>query len=346
MKIWFDVLTPKQVLFFEPIIRQLQRKNQVFCTSRNYREAIQLAKIRNLKLVIIGKHGGAEKYGKLSASVQRMDKLSKVIQKFAPKITISFCSPEASRVSYGLGIPHIAFSNAPHAEAVLKLCLPLTQKLLTPWIIPKKEFSKYGIPEKDIIHYKALDESVIVKNSKKIKTKKGTHKKTILFRTYESQAAYIIQTGRKISIESILNEIVKKFPDHKIVVMGRYSTQIKQLKKRFGKKIFVLDKVVDSQKILAKTDVFVGSGGTMTQESALRGIPTISYNIIPGYRDEKFLVKKGLVKIEKNPKKIVLLIEKYLNSNKTQFQKKAEKILSEMEDPYPKLLETIRSVLE
>ena len=316
----------------------------MFCTSRNYREAIQLAKIRNLKLTIIGKHGGAEKYGKLSASIQRMDKLSKRIREFSPKVTISFCSPEAARISYGLGIPHIAFSNAPHAEAVLKLCLPLTQKLLTPWIIPKKEFSRYGISEKDIIHYKALDESVIVKNSKKLKNKKISRKKTILFRTYESQAAYIIQSGNKIKVEPILNEISKKFPEHNVVVMGRYSTQIKQLKKKFGKRISILDKVVDSQKILEKTDVFVGSGGTMTQEAALRGVPTISYNIVLGYRDEKYLVKKGLVKIEKNPKKIANLIEKYLKSDKNQFQKKAVRILSEMEDPYPKLIKTIRSL--
>ena len=41
---------------------------------------------------------------------------------------------------------------------------------------------------------------------------------------------------------------------------------------------------------LAITDVFVGSGGTMTSESALRGIPTISYEGNTQCTIEKYLV--------------------------------------------------------
>ena len=176
MKIWFDILTPKQVLFFEPMIKKLRKKHSVLCTSRNYREAVQLAKIRNLKVHVIGKHGGGERYSKLNESLKRMVGLSKIVKKYSPDLTISLCSPEASRISYGLGIKHIVFSNAPHAEAVMKLSLPFVQKLLTPWIIPKRKFSIYGISEKDIIHYRALDEYIIVK--RKTKTENTTTFKT------------------------------------------------------------------------------------------------------------------------------------------------------------------------
>ena len=120
MKIWFDILTPKQVLFFEPMIKKLRKKHSVLCTSRNYREAIQLAKIRNLKVRVIGKHGGVERYSKLNESLKRMVDLSKIVKKYSPDLTISLCSPEASRISYGLGIKHIAFSNSPHHEKVMK----------------------------------------------------------------------------------------------------------------------------------------------------------------------------------------------------------------------------------
>ena len=44
---------------------------------------------------------------------------------------------------------------------------------------------------------------------------------------------------------------------------------------------------------LSIIDIFVGSGGTMTSEAALRGIPTISYDGVPNL-DEKYLVKNGL----------------------------------------------------
>ena len=60
---------------------------------------------------------------------------------------------------------------------------------------------------------------------------------------------------------------------------------------------------------LDETDVFIGSGGTMTAESALMGIPTISYNAVPNLI-ENFLVKKSLVKRETDPKNISKEIEK------------------------------------
>jgi len=68
LKIWFDILTPKQLLFFESMIKRLERKNKLLCTSKKYREANQLAKIRKLKLSIIGKHGGGDNYEKLQSS--------------------------------------------------------------------------------------------------------------------------------------------------------------------------------------------------------------------------------------------------------------------------------------
>ena len=91
-----------------------------------------------MPLKLVGKHGGAKKSDKLKASNNRTRLLMKKIQKFSPDLVISFCSPEASRVAFGLGIKHIAFSDSPHATAVMKLSLPLVQKLMTPWIIPKK----------------------------------------------------------------------------------------------------------------------------------------------------------------------------------------------------------------
>ena len=120
------------------MIGQFQKRHRVICTSRNYREVTNLAKIRKLNLIFVGKHGGSEKFYKLNASNNRINQLSKIIQKNKPDIAVSFCSPEASRVAFGLGIKHISFSDSPHAEAVMRLSIPLIQKLLIPWIISRQ----------------------------------------------------------------------------------------------------------------------------------------------------------------------------------------------------------------
>ena len=85
------------------------------------------------------------------------------LRRFKPDLVISYGSPEAARISFGLGIKHIMFCDSPHANAVMRLTLPLIQKLLIPYVISKKEFSKYGINEKDIVQYKAIDAVVTMK---------------------------------------------------------------------------------------------------------------------------------------------------------------------------------------
>jgi predicted glycosyltransferase len=323
------------------MIEKLRKKHNVLCTSRSYDEVSKLAKIRNFDLVCVGKHGGSKKYSKLEASTNRIKKLSLLIDKFSPELAISFCSPEAARVSFGMGIRHIAFCDSPHASAVMKLTLPLIQKLLIPWIIPKKEFSKYGIDTKNIIPYKAIDAYVTIKrnvNQKDSLPFKNNNRKNILIRVEEEQAAYT-QKSRKII--PIIKEIIDEFDQENIVILGRYSEQIKNLRKLFGKKAKILKMSYDGKYLLDHTDVFLGSGGTMTAESALLGVPTISYNAVPNIV-EKYLVKNNLVKRETDPKKINKIIKKFLESADDNYRKRARKISNSMEDPIRKVVQIIR----
>ena len=342
MKIWIDILTPKQLLFSEPIIEKLGQKHDILCTSREYYEVKKLAKIRYFDLIFVGKHGGGDKKSKLKASIERIEKLSKKIKKFEPDVVISFGSPEAARISFGLGIKHIMFCDSPHANAVMKLTLPLIQKLLIPYVIPKKEFSKFGINEKDIVQYKAIDAVVTIQrkiNQNIISPFKNNNKKNILIRVEEEEAAY---TSKSSKIIPIIQKIANDYKDENIIVLGRYIQQIINLQKIMGKKIKVIKMSFDGKYLLNDTDVFIGSGGTMTAESALMGIPTISYNAVPNII-ENFLVKKSLVKRETNPKKVSSEIKRIFARKNDENQKRAKKVVKQMEDPIEKLIKIIKN---
>jgi len=340
LKIWIDILTPKQLLFSEPIIEKLGKKHHLLCTSRDYEEVSKLAKIRDFDLIFVGKHGGGDKKTKLKASIDRMEKLSRKIKIFSPDIVISFCSPEAARIAFGLGIKHIAFCDSPHAEAVMRLTLPLIQKLLIPFTIPKKEFSKYGIDEKNIIQYKAIDAFVTIQRKINEKSKlpfKNNNKKNILIRVEEEEASY---TSKSNKIIPIIKKIEKEYENENIVVLGRYTKQIKNLQKIISKKVKIVKMTYDGKHLLNNTDIFIGSGGTMTAESALMGIPTISYNAVPNII-ENFLVKKYLIKRETSPNKISNHIKKIFESTNNESQKRAEGIRKHMENPIEKLIKII-----
>ena len=342
MKIWIDILTPKQLLFSEPIIEKLGQKHDILCTSRQYNEVTKLAKIRHFDLIFVGKHGGGDKKSKLKASIERIEKLSKKIKNFEPDVVISFGSPEAARISFGLGIKHIMFCDSPHANAVMRLTLPLIQKLLIPYVIPKKEFSKFGINEKDIVQYKAIDAVVTMQrkiNQNIISPFENNNKKNILIRVEEEEAAY---TSKSSKIIPIIKKIANDYKDENIIVLGRYTQQIINLQKIMGKKIKVIKMSFDGKYLLNDTDVFIGSGGTMTAESALMGIPTISYNAVPNII-ENFLVKKSLVKRETNPKKVSNEIKRIFARKNDQNQKRAKKVVKQMEDPIEKLIKIIKN---
>ncbi len=342
MKIWFDILTPKQYLFFGYFIQKLRKQHKIVSTSRKYQQVNGIRKFGSINPIIVGKHGGKNNVNKLLASLDRTKLLTNKIEKLNPDLLISFCSPEASRVAFGLGIPHIAFSDSPHAEAVMRLSLPYAAKLLTPWIIPKSDFEGFGINRKNIISYKAIDAGIIIKNYQKNKQKKINRKKIIVIRPEESEAAYITKKSKTIKI---IKKIVDKFPEEQKIVLSRYKGQTENLRKIFGSDICLFSKPVNGKELLNNTDCFIGSGGTMTAEAGLLGIPTISLNTIPN-RIEDFLVKKRIIVRSENPEKISKEVFQSLNNLQIIKKRKenARKIVTTFEDPYQVLLKTMRTL--
>jgi predicted glycosyltransferase len=349
-------------MFFKPAVDILKKQNnEVLCTSRNYREANELSKIKELDLVFVGSHGGADLYDKLYNSTSRILELSKIINNFSPELVISFSSPEASRVSYGLGVNHLGFNDSPHAEAVARLSLPFLTKLFTPSIIPLSSWMKYGISSKQIIRYNGLDPVAwLIRhdayNFNKINSDNGKigileklnidpTKKTILIRLEESKASYI--TNKKLITQplSLVDCIVKHFSEkNNIVILCRYVDQINDISRRFKNKAIVLTAVVDGLDLLKNIDVFIGAGGTMTAESALLGIPTISIAPVHFYVDD-YLKKIGLIKRAFTVPRLLSAVNLFLNNGHDciLLKEKARAILQTMEDPIEKMISYINS---
>ena len=313
-------------------MERLERNHTILCTTRDYRELNGLINIRRSVVRRVGRHGGAPRDHKLRASIDRITELTPIIEEYSPDAVVSSCSPDAARMAYLLRIPHIGFSEAPHHNAALRLSVPLLHRLLIPAHIPKRRFSVFGIEQSRIVPYDALDAYMIVKNrpvQAKPPISKGHGERVILFRTYEEQAAYI---NKKVDVISMVTRIAKSMPDCRVVVLGRYEDEIAYLQRSLGDDITVIDRVVDSRIILEMTDVFIGSGGTMTVESALRGIPTISYNGVPNITEE-YLVRQNLVKRAESVSAMVSATRELLECDKEGIQARARLYLSRMEDP-------------
>jgi len=332
-------------MFFRRAVTLLHDSgHEVLCTSRKYREAVELAKIKKLDLTFIGSHGGADRYDKLREGACRTYELAEIVKEFGPDVAVTFSSPEGSRVAFGLGIRHIGFNDSPHSDAVAKLTLPLTSKLYCPWVIPYSAWSGYGIAKKNIVHYRALDPAAWLKHHEDDirEVKQDKKKMMILLRLEESKASYI--ADKKVSTTKMIDGFVSElWQSANILVLCRYEDQISEVESRYGNKVQVLRDVIDGIALIKSTQLFVGAGGTMTAEAALLGKPTISIAPIKFYVD-KYLVKSGLVKRASNSRSLVRLGMKMISDERyIQTQKKrATRILGTMEDPTDRMINALR----
>lgn len=352
MKAWLDILTPKQANFLGQLHQRLIAKGfKTVVTTRDYREVNELLELRGLKAIQVGRHGGAALRDKLVESSRRISSLADLIEEHEPDVAISFSSPEAARVAFGMRIPHYCISDSPHAEAVSRLTVPFSQKLFTPWVIPLCAWKRYGINPRDIIRYRALDPVVWLtcyKSSSNVfdGLKLDLGKPIVVLRTSEEFAAYLAE--RSTSTSSTATEIVGKIldlsgKDFQIVVLPRYDTQGDRFRKRYGNRAIVPEHVVDAFSLLHGASVFIGGGGTMTAEAALIGAPVISF--YPGEPTfvERFLMNYGLVERILDPGRIAQRAFSIAKSREFRefYRRKSLKLVRSMEDPLRVIIQRI-----
>lgn len=353
--IHIDILTPKQVMLFKPLIEKLRAAGyRVAPTTRQYREVQQLLALKGVEAEVVGRHGGPTPKGKLEASLERTRGLAELFSRLEPALSVSFASPEAARASFGLKIPHICISDSPHAEAVSRLTIPLSERLLCSHVIPLKAWLRVGARAGMIVRYKGLDQAAWLRTyplDRDILDGMGLSESRpiIAVRLEETYAAYL-EGGKELwdyPTPKILNRTMELFGNSiQIIVLPRYEDHYTALKARIGRGIKVLRNLVDGPSLLARCAIFVGGGGTMTTEAALMGIPTVSCGTIPHNYVEKFLVRKGLVYKPPSPEGAVAKIGdilENLEAYQSRHKPKAEALLSGMENPLDRILKVVSS---
>ena len=355
MRIIIDILTPKQCMLFSKLTEELKRRgHEVFNVSRKYREVINLLRLKRLEAKIIGEHGGKELVEKLKASAHRILGLTSYLEEVDPDVAVSFSSPEMARASYGLGVPHICINDSPHAEAVARLTIPLSIKLLGPKIIPKKAWIKYGISAERIKQYDALDPWAWLKdftpNKDVIRELGLSPSKLILtFRPEEEYAAYLLgKRWEKTGIIQMMKRILSERDDVQIVAIPRYTEQIEALHRSMKDRIIICRSSIDGPSLLHYTSIFIGGGGTMTTEAALLGVPTFSCYPGEPFIVLKYLVRKRLVRLERNLEALAMRILAALDNieyEKKRQAERAKRIVEKFEDPIEVIVTEIEKTI-
>ena len=347
-RVWVDVLTPKQVLFFKPLVDELRSEGiEVLVTSRKYREVVPLAERVGLDLRYVGERGGKDPVEQLEAATRRQAEIIPLVKGFAPQVAVSVASAVCARVAFGLGAKHIAVNDSPHSVVAGKLSLPLSYHLMCPWVIPISAWSPFGIGRRQVTRYHALDPAAWLKRKAYVGPvpQLDSGKKTITVRVQESDAPYL--TGRDRGWTAVvLQRIAESFSECNLVALCRYGYQVEEVRRTFGSKYIIPEEIVDGRGLLSATDLFVGMGGTMNAEAALMGVPAISAFQGSLWTDA-YLQKVGLLARVNGPDALLRQARLFLDDAfKKKFGRKARRVLNSMEDPVVKISGFIRRTVE
>lgn len=310
--LWFDLVTPKSVLFFKPIIDEIESRkvDDILITTRSgegYSEVFELLDLYyQQSYYILGSFGGGELEKKLFASLDRQRDLIKFVLKRNVTKLISLSSVDANRVAFGLGIPVVNFYDIPlsdhksdfkQALPQARLSIPLSSKIFHPYLVPKEIFKRFSLEEDQIFTYQFLDVLIWLKNFQpdremfnRLLLKYGLdlNKPTILVREEEYKASYV---QKKYPILYRALTILKDKVDANFLVIPRYGADTLESEFPFAA---VLQEKLQIQHLLAFADLFIGGGGTINCEACYFGTPTISTRSFISHYD-KFLIDRGLM---------------------------------------------------
>jgi uncharacterized protein len=304
-------------------------------TTRDYSELNKFVSTLKLENVCIGKHGGGSLVDKLKASIDRQNELVSFVTKSDFDLSFSYISPEAARVSFGIGMKHFICSDSPHASAPSRLAVPLCSSLFSPFPIPKRRWTQYALKEEQVLKYHSLDPWAWLKHSKIRASRKVSGK--VMIRLEEWFASYFKQGKGVSSALSKLIDGIKQLGDYEIMLIARYDEQREWAKKEFGSRCTVPSNAIDGAQEISQTDLLIGGGATMTQEAALLGVPNVSY--FPSAKLDVFTYyyfpKKLSVEASNQPQLLreTFRLLKNIDTQKKYFMDRAERETSTFQDP-------------
>ncbi|MHA1794318.1 MAG: DUF354 domain-containing protein [Promethearchaeota archaeon] len=301
-KIWIDLEEPKAPIQYQHLFKWLEKDNvNVLVTARDFDSTFDILDNLKVDYIPVGKHGGGTLIGKLEAFIDRINQLFQHVKKFNPDYLITFGSPEAIRIAFGLGIPSIGFNDEPRSAAVGRLTLPLITKVITPKCIPEEEYYKLGATKDKLIRYNGIDEIGWLEDFKpddsilnSLTLQKG---KYVLIRSEMTTAEYLLKKMKpeETNIVEFLPRIHEKFPDLDYIILLRTKEQEKWLKNKLPelttkKNIIIKRFIPNITNVCFYSALVISGGGTIVRESSLLNVPSIEFFPGPSAPQEQFLI--------------------------------------------------------
>jgi predicted glycosyltransferase len=306
MKIWIDMGNTPHVVFFAPIIKQLEAQgHKVVVTLRDFAQTLSVAKKFAIEGPVIGGHGGGSKLGKILNLAQRTLQLAKFAKGQGFDLALSHNSYHQIVAARLLGIKTITLMDY-EGQPANHLAFRVANKVIVPKSFPEDALRKFGAKSVNTYRYEGFKEQVYLDQFKLsadfadelsdacglASTQAFTDKVIITVRTPPALAAYH-QFDNDL-FPAILDKL-NRADNVLVIVLPRTEEQKAQVLAEYPN-LIVPKCAVDGRDLCAFSDMVISAGGTMNREAALLGTPVWSTFAGAQPAVDKVLQQMGMMK--------------------------------------------------
>lgn len=313
MNIWIDLVNSPQVLFFRPILTELQRRgHNLFITSRDFAQTCSLANEYKISNTPIGQHGGEKLTGMIYHNLNRTFKLCHWV-KAQPTIdlAVSHNSYTQALASSLLRIPFVTLMDYEY-QPLNKLCFRLARRVIVPAIFPDEMLISYGAQIK-AKKYSGIKEELYLADFKPEDNFLSKHKidnnKIII--VVRPPATWTLYHRFENPIFEYLMQYLAEQEDTIMIFLPRIHSQSEWAKKLCIPQLIIPTQTMNGPNLLYAADIVISGGGTMNREAAVLGTPTFSvFGGKMGAVDEYLIEKGRIIQIKEKEELKKIRIEK------------------------------------
>jgi predicted glycosyltransferase len=304
MKYWIDICNSPHVLFFEPVIKELEKQgHSVIVTARDFASTVSLLDKKQIPYKLIGKHGGKYRLMKAFSLVTRELRLFAYLINIKIDKALGHASYDSALVSKLLRVPSVTTFDYEYADTIHKVLLKYVNSCIIPVYIPRESLTRFGIKKENIHYFHGLKELVYLKNfqpQRRFVTDLLDEKKiNIVIRPPADMSEYYRDVKQHLVYE-ICDYLHEKMQETcHVVLTPRTEEQGAWFKKKYSD-FLIMDKAFDGPQLMYWSDYVLSAGGTMIREAAALGTQAISISDLKLGAVDKHLVSTGKLIYIKN----------------------------------------------
>jgi uncharacterized protein len=302
MKIWIDLANSPQVLFFQPIIRELEQYgHETIITSRAFAQTIELADKAGLTHTPIGGHAGEN--GLLASLWVNFQRARQQLQFLADQpidLAISHNAYAQAMAAFMRRLPFATTMDYEHQQGN-HLPFRVARLVIVPEAFPNALLKRFGA--KHVYKYPGVKEQIYLSDftpdlAFRQKVGLDPEKIIVLLRPPATWALY--HQGFENHLWGQIIEVLGRRADVTTVFLPRIPAQRTAIQQLNLPGLWIPDTVLDGPNLIWISDLVLSAGGTMNREAAVLGVP--AYTIFAGKLGavDQYLIDQGRLKVLEN----------------------------------------------